>query len=143
VFQLDVSALQLELEQLLEVARVSDRPCERFEPRAALSAVEEHAQVLPASPVRETQSRRSLPNAYGIQTEFRRISCFGVRTAVTPEEMMIPSHAVAIASVVAASIAMVRLSLQMKTLTFRTPRRCPSCGRIRRRDRCRCVSSSA
>jgi hypothetical protein len=57
--------------------------------------------------------------------------------------MMVQSHALALAAVVAASIAMVRLSLQTKMLLLKTPRRCPSCGRLRRRDRCRCVSSSS
>jgi hypothetical protein len=53
---------------------------------------------------------------------------------------MLPSHAVAIATVLAASVAMVRLSLQTRILSFKVPRRCPSCGRIRRRARCRCFS---
>jgi hypothetical protein len=138
VFQLDVSALQLELEQFLEVARMPHGACEWFEPNTTLPAVEEHATCCPSWRF----PKRGWTSICEMHTQFTRIfraSVFGASGrgySVT----MLQSHAVAIASIVAASVAMVRLSLDTKALTFRTPRRCPSCGRLRRRSRCRCVT---
>jgi hypothetical protein len=44
--------------------------------------------------------------------------------------MLPPESAAAIAGSIVAGLAMLQVSLGTKTLTWRPPRKCPSCGRL-------------